>query len=100
MELVVTRNFGRPESWTLASYRESGGYEALERVLREMSPEDVSDLIKASNLSGRGGAFFPTGLKWEFVRKDPKTPRYVVVNADESEPGPTSTAYPSSWTPT
>ncbi|MCY3782982.1 MAG: NADH-quinone oxidoreductase subunit NuoF [Chloroflexi bacterium] len=87
MELVVTRNFGRPKSWSLASYREAGGYEALERVLKEMTPEDVSDLIKESNLTGRGGAFFPTGLKWEFVRKDPKTPRYVVVNADESEPG-------------
>ena len=87
MELVVTKNFGHQDSWTLQSYREAGGYQALERVLRELSPEDVSDLIKASNLSGRGGAFFPTGLKWEFVRKEPKTPRYVVVNADESEPG-------------
>ncbi len=87
MELVVTKNFGRPQSWTLQSYREAGGYQALEQVLREMSPEDVSELIKESNLTGRGGAFFPTGLKWEFVRKDPKTPRYVVVNADESEPG-------------
>ena len=87
MELVVTKNFRRPQSWTLQSYRQAGGYQALERVLRDMSPEDVSELIKDSNLSGRGGAFFPTGLKWEFVRKDPKTPRYVVVNADESEPG-------------
>ena len=87
MDLVVTKNFGSPKSWTLQSYRESGGYQALESVLRDLSPEDVSDLIKESNLTGRGGAFFPTGLKWEFVRKDPKTPRYVVVNADESEPG-------------
>ncbi len=87
MERVVTKNFGRPESWTLRSYREAGGYEALERVLREMAPEDVTDVIKASGLTGRGGAFFPTGLKWEFVRKDPKTPRYVVSNGDESEPG-------------
>ena len=62
MELVVTKNFGHQDSWTLQSYREAGGYQALERVLRELSPEDVSDLIKASNLSGRGGAFFPTGL--------------------------------------
>ncbi len=87
MSLVVTKNFGNPQSWTLDSYRAAGGYTALARVLREMTPEDVSDLIKASGLSGRGGAFFPTGLKWEFVRKDPKTPRYVVVNGDESEPG-------------
>ena len=87
MELVVTKNFGRPESWTLAAYREAGGYRALERVLREMTPEDVSELVKESGLTGRGGAFFPTGLKWEFVRKDPNTPRYVVINGDESEPG-------------
>ena len=52
-----------------------------------MTPEDVSDLVKESGLSGRGGAFFPTGLKWQFVRGDPKTPRYVVINGDESEPG-------------
>lgn len=87
MELVVTKNFERTESWTLASYREAGGYRALERVLREMTPEEVSDLVKESGLTGRGGAFFPTGLKWEFVRKDPNTPRYVVINGDESEPG-------------
>ena len=72
MELVVTRNFGRPESWTLASYRESGGYDALERVLREMSPEDVSDLIKASNLSGRGGAFFPTASSGSSFARTPR----------------------------
>lgn len=87
MDLVVTKNFGSPQSWTIQSYRESGGYQALESVLSNLSPEDVSELIKESKLTGRGGAFFPTGLKWEFVRKDPKTPRYVVVNADESEPG-------------
>ena len=87
MELVVTKNFGNPESWTLARYREAGGYQALERVLRELTPEEVSDLIKDSGLSGRGGAFFPTGLKWEFVRKDLHTPRYIVINGDESEPG-------------
>ena len=87
MELVVTKNFGNPESWTLESYRKAGGYQALEKVLNEMTPEDVSELVKESGLSGRGGAFFPTGLKWQFVRSDPKTPRYVVINGDESEPG-------------
>ncbi|MCY3959584.1 MAG: NADH-quinone oxidoreductase subunit NuoF [Chloroflexi bacterium] len=87
MELVVTKNFGNPQSWTLESYRKAGGYQALEKVLNEMTPEDVSELVKESGLSGRGGAFFPTGLKWQFVRSDPKTPRYVVINGDESEPG-------------
>ena len=87
MELVVTKNFGNPQSWTLESYRKAGGYQALAKVLNEMAPEDVSDLVKESGLSGRGGAFFPTGLKWQFVRGDPKTPRYVVINGDESEPG-------------
>lgn len=87
MELVVTRNFDNDQSWTLDAYRKTGGYQSLERVLREMTPEEVSNLVKASGLSGRGGAFFPTGLKWEFVRKDPKTPRYIVINGDESEPG-------------
>lgn len=87
MELVVTRNFGNDKSWTLDAYRNTGGYQSLARVLRDMTPEEVSELVKESGLSGRGGAFFPTGLKWEFVRKDPKTPRYIVINGDESEPG-------------
>ena len=87
MELVVTRNFGNDKSWTLDTYRSTGGYQSLARVLSDMTPEEVSELVKESGLSGRGGAFFPTGLKWEFVRKDPKTPRYIVINGDESEPG-------------
>ena len=81
------QELGRLAIWTLESYRAAGGYQSLEKVLREMTPEDVSELVKESGLSGRGGAFFPTGLKWQFVRGDPKTPRYVVINGDESEPG-------------
>ncbi|MBM4437475.1 MAG: NADH-quinone oxidoreductase subunit NuoF [Actinobacteria bacterium] len=87
MDRVVTANFGRPESWTIASYQQAGGYHALARVLRELQPEDVIQIVKDAGLTGRGGAFFPTGMKWELVRKDPKAPRYVVVNGDESEPG-------------
>ena len=77
------------DSHTLAAYREAGGYSALEKVLKSMSPADVIDEIKASGLRGRGGAGFPTGLKWSFMpdpEKDTR-PRHLAVNADESEPG-------------
>jgi len=77
-------------SHTLDVYRRNGGYEALETILKEgHSPEQVIDLVKNSGLRGRGGAGFPTGLKWSFMpdaRKD-KRARYLAVNADESEPG-------------
>ena len=73
----------------LKDYRKSGGYEGTIRVLKEMSPADVTSLVKASNLLGRGGAGFPTGVKWSLVPMDagsPK-PKYLVCNADEMEPG-------------
>ena len=87
MEKILLRNIDAPDSHTLASYRERGGYTALEKVLREMTPEKLIDEIKASGLRGRGGAGFPTGMKWGFVPKDNPKPKYVVCNADESEPG-------------
>ncbi|HPT98879.1 MAG TPA: NADH-quinone oxidoreductase subunit NuoF, partial [Armatimonadota bacterium] len=64
-----------------------GGYEALGRALTEMTPEEVIDAIKRSGLRGRGGAGFPTGLKWEFTRKAPGQPKYIICNADEGDPG-------------
>lgn len=67
-------------------YREHGGYEALKKVLTEMSPDEVINVIKASNLRGRGGAGFPTGLKWSFIPKADGD-KYIVVNSDESEMG-------------
>lgn len=70
----------------LAVYREHGGYAQLERAVTTMTPSQVVDVVKASGLRGRGGAGFPTGLKWSFVPPD-AYPRYVVVNNDESEPG-------------
>ncbi|MDA1263713.1 MAG: NADH-quinone oxidoreductase subunit NuoF [Planctomycetota bacterium] len=79
----------REDSHTLKVYREHGGYTALEKALKLMTPEAVIDEVKASGLRGRGGAGFPTGLKWSFMpdpEKD-KRPRYVAINADESEPG-------------
>lgn len=79
-----------PDSHTLAVYEKSGGYSALRKVLETpLSPEQVIEEVKESGLRGRGGAGFPTGLKWSFMpdpEKDPR-PRYLAVNADESEPG-------------
>lgn len=72
---------------SLEDYRAQGGLAALRRVLAEMSPEQVIDTIKASKLVGRGGAAFPTGLKWEYTAKNPPGPRHVICNADESEVG-------------
>ena len=74
--------------WSLDSYRKVGGYEGLERVLTgPMKPADVIDEIKASGLRGRGGAGFPTGVKWSFMPRDKPVDKYVVCNSDESEPG-------------
>ena len=74
-------------SHTLAEYRARGGYAALEKALRELTPAQVGAEAKASGLQGRGGAGFPTGLKWSFVPQNDGKPHYLVVNADESEPG-------------
>ena len=73
-------------SWKLETYRDHGGYAGLTKALT-MPPEDVVNLVKSSGLRGRGGAGFPTGLKWSFLPKPDGGPRYLVVNADESEPG-------------
>lgn len=72
---------------TLAVYREKGGYSALEKALKTMSSDDVVEEVKKSGLRGRGGAGFPTGMKWSFLAKPEGVPRYLVCNADESEPG-------------
>ena len=71
---------------TLKVYRDHGGYRSLQKAFG-MSPADVIEEVKASALRGRGGAGFPTGMKWSFVPKDSPKPKYVVCNADESEPG-------------
>ena len=75
----------RTDSHTIARYRETGGYTALRKALTEMTPEAVHNEVKASSIRGRGGAGFPTGVKWGFLAK--AEPRYLVVNGDESEPG-------------
>ena len=68
-------------------YRREGGYRSLEKALKEMSPEAIVEEVKKSGLRGRGGAGFPTGMKWSFIGKPEGIPRHLVVNADESEPG-------------
>ena len=64
-----------------------GGYASLEKALKTMTPDDVTEEVKKSGLRGRGGAGFPTGMKWSFLAKPEGIPRYLVCNADESEPG-------------
>ncbi|WP_030483126.1 NADH-quinone oxidoreductase subunit NuoF [Nocardioides aequoreus] len=83
---VLTDNWDADRSWTLASYEDRGGYAAVRTALG-MAPADVVEAVKASNLRGRGGAGFPTGMKWGFIPQDNPKPKYLVVNADESEPG-------------
>ncbi len=85
-ERVLTRNIGRPEALTVRGYRESGGYDALAKALK-MQPEEVTEEVKRSGLRGRGGAGFPCGMKWSFVPRANDKPKYIVCNADESEPG-------------
>lgn len=72
---------------TFDVYRKHGGYRSVEKALKTMSPEEVVDEVKKANLKGRGGAGFPTGLKWSFLAKPEGVPRYLLCNADESEPG-------------
>ena len=72
---------------TFEVYRKHGGYRAVEKALKTMTPEEVVDEVKKSGLRGRGGAGFPTGMKWSFLAKPEGVPRYLVCNADESEPG-------------
>ena len=83
----LSEHFADDEYATLAGYERRGGYRALKQVLAEVAPADVIELVKASGLQGRGGAGFSTGLKWSFMPKDGGKPKYLVCNADESEPG-------------
>lgn len=86
MEKILTRHIGTPDLWRLATYRSLGGYQVLEKALNERQPEALITLIRDAGLRGRGGAGFPTGVKWGFLPKDDR-PRYLICNADESEPG-------------
>ena len=83
---VLTADWADERAWTLAAYERRGGYSALKKALG-MAPDDIIGAVKESGLRGRGGAGFPTGMKWGFIPQDNPNPKYLVVNADESEPG-------------
>ncbi len=83
---IISRRFGKPNSASIDTYLADEGYQAFMKCV-EMTPEAIIDELKISSLRGRGGAGFPTGMKWSFIPRDNPKPKYVVVNADESEPG-------------
>ncbi|HEV3331811.1 MAG TPA: NADH-quinone oxidoreductase subunit NuoF [Bryobacteraceae bacterium] len=83
---ILSRRFGMPNSASIETYLATNGYEAFTKAAG-MKPEQIIEEVKISNLRGRGGAGFPTGMKWSFVPRNSPKPKYIVVNADESEPG-------------
>jgi NADH-quinone oxidoreductase subunit F len=83
---VLTDNWDQERCWTLQAYEDQGGYRALRTALRQQ-PDELIGMVKDSGLRGRGGAGFPTGMKWGFIPQGDGKPHYLVVNADESEPG-------------
>src|SRR5437764_14801452 len=85
-EPVLLRRILKKADVGIDAYRADGGYQALHKAVQEMSPAQVVGEVKKSNLRGRGGAGFPTGLKWTFLPKDHPGPIYLCLNADESEP--------------
>src|SRR4029079_1850187 len=86
-ELILLKNMMQPGyTGSLTDYEKTGGYQALRSTLGKISPPDVTAMVKASGLRGRGGAGFPTGVKWGFLPNNGE-PRYLLCNADEGEPG-------------
>ncbi|MBF8963525.1 NADH-quinone oxidoreductase subunit NuoF [Pontibacter sp. FD36] len=84
---ILTEHINVPGIETLEVYRKHGGYRSVEKAIKTMTPEEVVEEVKTSGLRGRGGAGFPAGMKWSFLAKPEGVPRYLVCNADESEPG-------------
>jgi len=84
---ILTQYCSDEHQCSIETYENNHGYLAIRRALKEIAPDNLIEMVKASGLRGRGGAGFPTGVKWGFVPKDPSLPKYVVCNADESEPG-------------
>ncbi len=84
---LLFKNRKPGETVFIDGYRATGGYQALEKAFKAMSPQELRELVKASNLRGRGGAGFPTGVKWSFFPSDAPGPKYLVCNCDEMEPG-------------
>ncbi len=86
-EKIVFKYIDQPDQHRIDTYMKNGGYRAFPKVLKELSPEQVIDIVKRSGLRGRGGAGFSTGAKWGFVPKVSPKPKFFLCNADESEPG-------------
>ncbi len=86
-ERIIMKYAGEKDTHTLKVYQSHGGYEALRKVLKEWQPDDVITEVKKANLRGRGGAGFPTGVKWGFIPKETDKPKYLCINGDEGEPG-------------
>lgn len=86
-EPILSRNFNIPDAWKISVAESRGAYETAKKVISSMKPEDVTNAVLAANLRGLGGAGFPTGKKWQFIPKETTKPVYLVVNADEGEPG-------------
>jgi NADH-quinone oxidoreductase subunit F len=84
---ILTNRYGLPQSWTLATVSKHGAYEVAKRAFVELSPAQIAAEVKDANIRGRGGAGFPAGVKWGFLPKDSKVAPYLVINADEGEPG-------------
>jgi len=84
---ILLKNIVNPNSHRIEEYIKVGGYKSVKKALKKMSPEEIINEVKVSGLRGRGGAGFPTGMKWDFANKDSKFPKYLVCNADEGEPG-------------
>src|SRR5258707_15578968 len=84
---LLLEHINEPGIQSSEVYRKKGGYASVEKALKTMKPDDVTEEVKKSGLRGRGGAGFPAGMKWSFIDKKSDKPRYLVVNADESEPG-------------
>jgi len=96
---LLLEHINVPRINTFEVYRRMGGYRAVEKAIKTMSPESVLEEVKASGLRGRGGAGFPTGMKWSFLAKPEGIPRYLVCNADESEPGTFKDRYLMTYIP-
>lgn len=84
---ILLEHINVPGIETFDVYRKNGGYKSVEKALTKMTPDEVMEEVKKSGLRGRGGAGFPTGMKWSFLDRKSSKPRYLVCNADESEPG-------------
>jgi NADH-quinone oxidoreductase subunit F len=95
---VLSKHFGDPDAVTLGGWRNRGGYRALEQALA-MEPGAIVQMVRESGLRGRGGAGFPTGTKWSFMKPGDGRPHYLCCNADESEPGTFKDREIMRWTP-